>query len=72
MGEMPGPNRRWTVRLVVAALALALVAAFIAQNYVAVEVRVLFWSVDIRLAWAVLLAALGGIAIGWLFARASR
>jgi len=72
MSEAPPPRRRWTLRLVVTAAVLALVAAFIAQNYVAVEVRVLFWSVDIRLAWAVLLAALGGIAIGWLFARVSR
>ena len=74
MTEMPPIRRpgRWTLRLVVAAVLLALLAAFIAQNYVTVEVRVLFWSTDMRLAWTVLLAALGGILIGWLLPRFRR
>ena len=74
MTEMPPIRRprRWTLRLVVAAVLLALLAAFIAQNYVTVEVRILFWSTDMRLAWTVLLAALGGIVIGWLLPRFRR
>ncbi len=72
MGETPKVNRSWTLRLVAAAVVLALLAAFIAQNYVTVEVRVLFWSTDIRLAWTVLLAALGGIVVGWLLPRLRR
>jgi uncharacterized integral membrane protein len=60
------------LRLVVTALLLALLAAFIAQNYETVEVRVLFWSTEMRLAWIVLLAALGGIIVGWLLPRVRR
>lgn len=65
-------SRSRTLRLVVTAIVLALLTAFIAQNYVTVEVRILFWSIDIRLAWTVLLAALAGIAIGWLLPRRRR
>ena len=73
MTETPQPSpRRWTLRLVVTAVLLALLATFIAQNYETVEVRVLFWSTDMRLAWTVLLAALGGIVVGWLLPRLRR
>lgn len=72
MTESPRVRPSWTLRLVIAAVLLALLAAFIAQNYETVEVRVLFWSTDMRLAWTVLLAALGGVVLGWLLPRLRR
>jgi len=73
MTEASAPRRRsWTLRLVIAAVLLALLATFIAQNYESMEVRILFWSIDMRLAWTLILATLGGIVIGWLMPRWGR
>ncbi len=72
MTEAPRARPSWTMRLVVTAVLLALLASFIAQNYETVEVRALFWSTEMRLAWIVLLAALGGIVLGWLLPRLRR
>ena len=69
MNETRAWRGRWTVRLVVVAILLALIATFIAQNYEVVEVRLLFWRTDLRLAWTVLLTALIGIVTGWLLPR---
>ena len=63
------PRRRWTPRLVIVAVLLALVATFIAQNYETVEVRILSWSTEMRLAWMLLLATLIGMVVGWLLPR---
>jgi uncharacterized integral membrane protein len=72
MSQPESPWRRWTPRLVIAAVLLALLAIFIAQNYVTVEVRILFWSTEMRLAWTLLLATLIGIVVGWLLPRRRR
>jgi uncharacterized integral membrane protein len=65
----PTGGRDWTLHLVVAAVVLALLAAFVAQNYESVEVRLLFWRVNMRVAWIGTLALLIGIVIGWLLPR---
>jgi uncharacterized integral membrane protein len=70
--RVPSGQRRWTLWLVVAAVMLALIASFITQNYETVEVRLLFWSITVRLAWAVILACLIGVLVGWLAPRRLR
>jgi len=67
--QEPSGQRRWTLWLVITAVVLALVASFVTQNYEKVEVRLLFWSINVRLAWAVILALLIGALIGWLLPR---
>ncbi len=64
--------QRSTTRLVVWAVALTLLAIFIAQNFVMVEVRVLFWRADLRLAYALLGAGVLGFVLGWLLPRLRR
>ena len=56
----------------IAAVILALIASFITQNYETVEVRLLFWSINVRLAWAVIVAWLIGVLMGWLIPRRMR
>jgi uncharacterized integral membrane protein len=68
----PPPRRNWTLLLVIAAVVLALVAAFVAQNYELVELRLLFWRVNMRMAWAGSLVLLIGVVIGWLLPRRPR
>jgi len=70
--QEPSGQRRWTFWLVIAAVILAMIASFVTQNYETVEVRLLFWSVNVRLAWAVILAWLIGVLFGWLAPRRAR
>ena len=73
MGETPrGRGRGWTLRLVELATALALVVLLIAENFVVVEVRLLLWRTEARLAWALLLAGALGFVLGLLFPRLRR
>ena len=65
-------RNQWTPRLLVAATLLVLITIFIAQNYETVEVRLLFWSINMRLAWTVLLAIAVGAIAGWLVPRLRR
>lgn len=60
---------RPTPKLIVSIVLLALLAIFIVQNAQEVDVDLLFWDVRMRLAFALLLAALGGMIIGWLVPR---
>ena len=62
-------SRRWTLRIVVLAIALALLNVFIAQNFVVVEVRLLTQHLEMRLAWAMLITGLLGIVIGLALPR---
>lgn len=64
--------QRSTARIVVWAVALALLVLFIAQNFVMIEVRLAFWRVDLRLAYALLGAGLLGFVLGWLLPRVRR
>jgi uncharacterized integral membrane protein len=60
-------RRGWTGRLVILAIATILLLVFIAENFVLVEVRLIFVQVETRLAWGLLLAAflgfVGGLAL---------
>jgi uncharacterized integral membrane protein len=67
--SQPPPGRDWTLRLVVTAVVLALVAAFVAQNYESVEVRLLVWRFNMRAAWVGTLALLIGVVIGRFLPR---
>lgn len=49
--------------LVLIGLALLL---FILLNYDPVELQLLFWNPELRLAWALLIAAFLGFLAGWL------
>jgi hypothetical protein len=68
---MRGPVT-WSRALLALALAAALLAAvaFVAGNFVLVDVRLLGTSVETRLAWAVLLPTALGFAAGLGYARA--
>lgn len=65
----PERRRNWTLRLAAVAITLALVVVFIAENFVIVELRLVTWEIQIRLAWAVLVAGGLGIVAGLLLPR---
>jgi uncharacterized integral membrane protein len=62
-------RHRWTVRLVIAAVATAAVTFVAAANYVHVEVRLIGWQGEVRLSWALLGAVAFGGVLGLLAAR---
>lgn len=65
-------RRRWTVWLVAAAVALAMLTLVAAANYGFVELRLIVWNGEIRLAWVVF-GALGlGILLGLAVPRRRR
>jgi uncharacterized integral membrane protein len=45
---------------------LVLLAIFIGQNWKQVKLDVLFWSIDLKLSWALIAAAFFGVILGWL------
>jgi uncharacterized integral membrane protein len=69
---MERERRNWTLRLVGFALVAVLLVVFVAENFVVVEVRLLLWRIDVRLAWALLLAGLLGFVLGLLAPRLRR
>lgn len=62
-------DRKWTLRLAVLAITLALIVLIVAQNFVVVEVRLIARQVEARLAWALLIAFGLGILAGLLLPR---
>jgi uncharacterized integral membrane protein len=52
-----------------AALILAILVLFVADNFVLIEIRLVNVRVQTRLAWALLIAVLGGGIVGFLLAR---
>jgi uncharacterized integral membrane protein len=70
----PSIDRRGKVTLwsMVLAIVLALVVIFVAENFVVIELRLITMAVQVRLAWAVLIAAGLGVVIGLLLPRAWR
>jgi hypothetical protein len=64
-------RRNWktTVRLVAIAVVLMADAILVAQNYVAIELRFLWWRWDTHLSWIPVVLLLPGVAIGWLLFR---
>ncbi|HEY8446332.1 MAG TPA: LapA family protein [Thermomicrobiales bacterium] len=65
-------HHRWTLRLVLFAATLALLTLFSAANYVLVDLRLLIWEGDVRLCWALLMAAGIGFVLGLLAPRLLR
>lgn len=65
-------RRGWTARLVTWAVVLVLLVVFIAQNFITVEVRVLLFEAEMRLAYALIFAAALGFGVGLLFPRLRR
>lgn len=63
--------RNWsgTGVLVVWALLSVLLVVFVAQNFIVVEVRLLRWELDLRLAWAIVVAIVAGFAVGVFAAK---
>ncbi|HYH13181.1 MAG TPA: hypothetical protein VD789_12560 [Thermomicrobiales bacterium] len=55
--------------LVIAAVALAFLALFAADNFVLIEIRLVNARIEMRLAWALLVAAVGGGIIGFVAGR---
>ena len=75
MGERRSERHRgwaWTPRLVAWALALALLVLFVAENFEVVEVRLIVWRTEARLAWALLIAGALGFVLGLLLPRLRR
>lgn len=66
----PAPRRQRGVmeqiRVALLVLIGILLLLFILLNYDVVELRLLFWSPALRLAWALLIAAFLGFVAGWL------
>jgi len=55
----------WTPRLIAWLVLLVILLVFALQNLERVELRLLFWVIDIQLVWVVLAAALLGYVLGW-------
>jgi len=61
-------ERPWTLRLVALAVVLALLVAFVAENYILVDVRLITFTSRTRLAWALIIASVLGFIVGYLVA----
>ena len=68
----PSWKRRWMPRLILWAVALLLLAIFIAQNFDRVKVHLIAWNVTLPLAWALLIASALGFVLGLLVPRLRR
>jgi uncharacterized integral membrane protein len=68
----PWQTWRWTVTMALIAVCLTLLTLFVADNFIVVEVRLVFFKLETRLAWSLLLAAALGFAIGLLADRLRR
>lgn len=66
--------RRWLrrTRQMIVALVVVLLIVFIVENLDVVEVRLIAWHTEIRLAWALLLSAALGFIAGWLLPHLRR
>ncbi len=65
-------RHRWTIRLVLVAAALAVLAFLAAANYVLVDLRLIGWRGDVRLSWALLGAVVFGFLAGFASSRLLR
>lgn len=65
----PWKTWRWTIILALIAIFFTLLTYFVAANFVMVETRLFVFTLNIRLAWALLYASALGFVIGLLVAR---
>jgi uncharacterized integral membrane protein len=65
-------RHRWTVRLVLTAVVLAVLTYVAAANFIVVELRLVGWVGDVRLSWIVLGSAALGLIAGFALGRANR
>ncbi|MFO8100552.1 MAG: hypothetical protein R6U37_00035 [Dehalococcoidia bacterium] len=63
---------RWVAKLAFIAFFFTLLTVFVADNFIMVEMHLILWSLETRLAWSLLLAAILGFSIGMLVARLRR
>ena len=74
MGDTRGPiltNRR-IAALIGIAIVMGLLALFVADNFVLIELRLINLDIRMRLAWAVLMPLGIGVALGYLAGRFRR
>lgn len=66
--EDSGPSLSTAIakRLAPLVIVAALLAVFIIQNDATTTVKFITWEWDIRVAWALLIAAVAGYVVGWL------
>jgi uncharacterized integral membrane protein len=69
MGSSLLPGPRATLGLLLLALVMVALAIFVVQNFAVVEIDFLRWQFEIRLGWAILIAAAVGfvlaVILGW-------
>lgn len=68
----PSWKRRRAPQLIALAIVLVLLVVFVVQNDEPVEVRMTAWDVELRLAWALMIAAAFGVVLGWLLPKIRR
>jgi uncharacterized integral membrane protein len=68
----PSWLRQQARRLIAGAIVLVLLIVFVLQNGDQVQVRLIAWDLDLRLAWALLIAAVFGAVLGWLLPKLRR
>ncbi len=56
----------WHSKLVLALVLIGLVVLFAVQNYEVVQLRLLFWSVEMSRALLLFLVLATGIGLGWI------
>ena len=65
-------TNRMLLALVASAMFLGLLVLFVADNFVLIEVRLVVTRVQMRLAWALIVAFLAGVAFGVAISRLRR
>lgn len=60
---------QWTPRIIIALVLAVLLLIFALSNLDEVELSLIFWEVQIRLVWALLLFAVIGLVIGLIAPR---
>ncbi len=61
-----GASVMWHFKLILALVLIGLVVLFAVQNYEVVQLRLLFWSVEMSRALLLFLVLATGIGLGWI------
>lgn len=64
-----GVRVQWTPKLIAWLVVLVVSLILILQNWDMVAINILFWELDIRLAWALIAAFVVGAVLGWAVPR---